>query len=426
MIPVYLVPVLGFLSFLTPCMWNLNLILRAYVNSRGISDLIVLALSRFALMNLIALVVYLASSKISLDQEKLAFVQVVIGLVFILGFPAMRKIGFAPLDLSPQFLFPGKNIRPGLALGLSIPYCSVPFIVLLVAYSLAFKTPFLIFNLYTLAVTLPTLVIVAAPEVWVRKVSHLIPVVPAVTGVFLILSLSLVLDFGGFTILVSSLLQDPKPLYLIVPLMFLMGFLTSLGPSTLPLLPVVFGILVTRHGKGREIAYSVVSFLVAFGITHSLLGALASLGAIAVNSLFRTEIFSLVVALLLILIALHLIGLVPMSLEVARLNPVRDPRSSSFLIGVAYTFSMCPSCTSLFAGALLLSATFEDPALGALLMLVYSVGRSTPVFLSGFVTSALQPVIRNRYRMVNLGVAFLFIVMSLYFMRNFLNGFLRS
>jgi len=129
--PVYIVPLLGALSFFTPCMWNVNLLLRAYVKKGSILEIPLLFLSRFLLFNLIASLFYILSKSFTPSLEMLLIVQGVVAGIFIFGFPLMKRFGMAPFDLSLQFLFPEKKFPPGIGLGLSLPYCSRPFIILL-------------------------------------------------------------------------------------------------------------------------------------------------------------------------------------------------------------------------------------------------------------------------------------------------------
>ncbi|MDQ7082349.1 MAG: cytochrome c biogenesis protein CcdA [Aquificota bacterium] len=415
---LYLIPFLGAFSFFTPCMWNLNLLLRAYVLKGGMSQLLILFFSRLLLFNLIALFVSLLPLSVSL--EVLLTVQSVVALVFILGFPLMRRLGIAPFDLSLQFFFSNRSFPPGLALGFSLPYCSLPFIALLVVYSLYLGTPFLLFNIYALSVTLPAILIPFLREGTLRFITHLIPSVPALTGLILLLSLGLFIDFGDINLRVSSLLQERHTLLFLFPVMFLLGFLTSLGPTTLPFLPVVFGILVTRREGKKEIFFSVLGFSLAFLATHALAGVLASAGAVVLSEVFRTDLFNLLLSLLLLLIALSLLNLLPISIEVGRLNPFGGAGTGSFALGVAYTFSLCPSCTSLLLGAIVLSATTENIFLSALLMGVYAVGRAVPVFLSGLVVSSVQNFLRENYAYINKAVGLLFLLLSGYFFKNFL------
>ena len=418
MSPLYLVPALGSLSFLSPCMWNLNLLLRAYSLKEGIHHLLLMVVARFALLNLFAILASLIPMDISLRE--LVIVQVVVSAVFILGFPLMRRFGFAPLDLSPQFFLKGKVLSPGLSLGFSVPYCSVPFLILMLAYSLYLGRPFLIFNLYAFFSTLPTLAVISAPEKVLRAVTSVVPAVPAITGFSLILSLGFIVDFGDVSLYIASVLQDPGSFILLVPLMFALGFLTSLGPSTLPLLPVVFGILVTRHKSTFHIVMSLSGFALAFLTAHSLAGALVSAGWAVLTDIFRAEAFTLVLAFILLLLGLSLLGLAPVSLEVSRLNLIRDPFSSSLALGIAYTFSLCPSCTSLMLGAFALSASTGDPLSAGILMGIYALGRSVPLFLTGVVVGHLREVINRVYPAVSRMIGGIFILISVYLIKNFL------
>ncbi len=418
--PLYLIPVLGALSFFTPCMWNVNLLLRAYVKKKDVKQLIFLFASRAFLFNLIALAFYLLSTKVSVPEKTLLIAQGVIAFIFILGFPLMKRFGVAPFDLSPQFFFPNRHFPPGVALGFSLPYCSLPFVALLGLYSLHFKEPFLIFNLYALMVTLPTLALIPMSDKVLKTLTSFIPAVPAITGFSLIVSMGLFIDFGELNLFVSSLLQEKHSVMFLLPVMFLLGFFTSLGPSTLPFLPVVFGLIITKHKNKKDIALSVVGFSVAFLLTHAFTGAIASAGAVVLSEIFRTDIFNLILALVLFVVALNLLNLLPFSLEIARLNPFSGAGRSSFLIGFAYTFSLCPSCTSLLLGAIVLSASAGGIPEAVFLMGVYAIGRAVPVFLSGVVVSNMSEFLRNNYAYINRTVGVVFLILSGYFLKNFL------
>ncbi len=401
-------------------MWNLNLLLRAYVRKGGYSQLLLLLISRFALLNLIALLAYLLSRSTSLERDSLMLAQTLVALVFILGFPLMRKLGIAPFDLSLQFFFPKKSFQPGLALGLSLPYCSLPFIALLVLYSIHFKEPFLIFNLYALFVSLPLLGVVLVGDRTLKLVSSLIPAVPVITGFSLILALGLFLEVSELNLYISSLLRERHSVFFLIPLMFFLGFFTSLGPSTLPFLPVVFGFIVSKHESIRDIALSVGGFSLAFLLTHVSVGVVATLGTVVLSEIFKTGLFNLLLALFLLLVALNLLNLFSFSVEIAKISPFSHAGGSSFLLGVVYTFSLCPSCTSLLLGALVLSASTGNLPFSALLMGIYALGRAVPVFLSGLVVSSLREFLQRNYRHVNRAVGFLFLALSLYFFKNFL------
>ena len=413
-----LIPLIGIFSFFTPCMWNLNLLMRAYVKREGSSQLAFLLISRLALINIIALIVWAVSPFVSVSADTLVIVQSAVAIILILGFPLMSRLGIAPFDLSPQFLFPGRNIPPGISIGLSLPYCSIPFVVLLSFYSLHYGSPFLLFSSFALFTTLPSFAVPFLSEKLLKGITKFIPVVPALTGFLLLIAVGLLVDTGEFNLYLSSLLQERPSTAFLVALMFLLGVLTSLGPSTLPFLPVVFGFIVSRSKTGRDILLNTAGFSLAFISTHAFVGGVVSLGAVTLSRIFKTDIFNLILALLLFIIALNLLNLLPFSVEVSKLNPVSNPAINSFLLGVSYSFSLCPSCTSLLLGAIALSASTGDLLMSVFLMSVYALGRSVPIFLSGFIVKSIPEAVGQGY--VNKFVGFLFLLLSAYFFKNFL------
>ena len=202
-----LVPLIGIFSFFTPCMWNLNLLMRAYVKKEGISQLALLLVSRLALMNLLASVVWAVSGFVSVSLDTLVLVQSVVAFVLLMGFPLMRRVGVAPVDLSPQFFFPGKAIPPGISIGFSLPYCSVPFVALLSFYSIHYGKPFLLFSSFALFTTLPSLAVAFLPDRFLKGITKFIPAVPAFTGFLLLLAIGLLVDTSAFNLYVSSLFK---------------------------------------------------------------------------------------------------------------------------------------------------------------------------------------------------------------------------
>lgn len=193
--PAYLVPFLGILSLLTPCMWNVNLLFRAYVKRGHRKQIPLLFLSRLALFNLIAFIFFILSGDVHLSGSSLLTAQGLVAGVFLIGFPLMRRAGSGPFDLSLQFFFPERRFPPGIGLGLSFPYCTFPFVALLGVYSLYLREPFLIFNLYVLSATLPALLLPLLPEGLLRKLTSLVPAVPALTGLLLIIATALFKNF---------------------------------------------------------------------------------------------------------------------------------------------------------------------------------------------------------------------------------------
>jgi len=363
--------------------------------------------SRLVLFNLVAVGIYLLKGRIHLQDE------------FLFGFQIVTALSLMLMPLSA----PLHRLRMAgsLAFNQSVPLLALPALVLISLYALYMNSPFLMLNLFALWTLVLHFLVLKLDRKGKKKIlRELIPAATVGAGFLLLISLGLSVDTERITFLLSPLFEGKHSLILLVPVMFLLGFMTSLGPSTLPFLPVVFGVLVTRR-KGRgEILLSVAGFCMAFVLTHSTTGALVSAGAVILNDLFKVELFNLILGLLLLLIAMNLLSLLPLRFNLARVNPFKNPGMNSTLLGVAYTFSLCPSCTSLLLGAVLISTSADSMSLSAFYMGIYAVGRAVPIFLSGAVVGTMSEFLKRNQPLINRTVGILFLLMSLYFFGNFL------
>ena len=379
----------GILPFLNPCADD--------ASKRILPSL----LMRLFLFNLIALGIHLTKDTVPVQEEVLAVFQVLTALFFLILFPTLKESARSSPTLLP---FPA----------------AVP-LLLIILYAFYLDSPFLILNLYALGVFLLHL---SAPLLGGKlPVLRMLPAASVLTGFLLLAALGPWIGSGKISLYLSSFFEGTHSPLILIPLMFSLGFLTSLGPSTLPFLPLVFGVLVTRRKTRGEIFKSVLGFALAFVITHSTVGVLASAGAIVLTDVFRVGIFSLLLSLLLLLIALNLLNVLPFRLNLTRISPFRNPGMNSLLLGIAYTFSLCPSCTSLLLGAVVLSASTDSLPLSALYMGIYATGRAVPVFLSGIVVEKLSGFLKRNHLLINRLVGVLFLFLSLFFFKNFLEVF---
>ena len=412
-----LIITLGLLSAFTPCSWNLNLLLRAYTLKKGIHTFFAFAFLRVLLFNSIALAIYFA-------QVKLPYLFAILGLIMLslitlFGPYAVRRWGSPPVDFSPQFFLRNRKLPAGIGLGLSLPYCVLPIVGSLVVSSFALSIPFEIFNLFVWSSLIPTTALVFLKESLLQRLLSVVKVSHVIASM-LILGLSVpVSGETNLILFVSSLTSGEIPFYFLVLVSFILGVLTSLGPSTLPFLPAVFGLLVADK-KGKGVILGVIEFLLAFLTTHSLAGFLVSLGLVNLRDIFKAEVFSLIVGILLALFGLSLVGVVPLSLSFLSLWRGGVPKGGRFMIGIFYTLSVCPSCTPLLLGAVFLSTLSGDPFKASFLMGVYAIGRFIPVVIAGFMAkevvtqgSTYSPLARKFAGFLLIGVSLILLKNSL-------------
>jgi cytochrome c-type biogenesis protein len=181
------------------------------------------------------------------------------------------------------------------------------------------------------------------------------------------------------------------------------GAASFLSPCVLPLLPAylsfVSGLSVEEAQKGnRRVVWGTVAFVLGFSAVFTLMGAGFSFaGALIANQ----RVLRIVAGALLIVLGAVIIGLTVPSFMQRDVRPflARAPRgpAGAFLVGAAFAFGWTPCVGPILGSILTMAAEGNDPAGGALLLFVYSLGMGIPFLISGlFVGWALRAFARIR------------------------------
>ena len=208
--------------------------------------------------------------------------------------------------------------------------------------------------------------------------------------------------------LLQASLSHPTPLTL--GLVFLGGFLTSLGPCSLSLLPVTLAYLAGFGSSTalaspspaptalampwqRSLSFSggIVASLVLLGFSSGLLGRLY--GQVP-------EGVSLVVAGVAVVMGLHLLGLIPLRLP-AGPDPERWRRAvpaplAPLAAGLAFGLAATPCTTPVLAVLLAWMAQTGRPLVGLLLLTCFGAGQVVPLLLAGTVAASLPTLLHLR------------------------------
>lgn len=184
-----------------------------------------------------------------------------------------------------------------------------------------------------------------------------------------------------------------------------------MSPCVLPLLPAylsfVSGLSVDEVRKGnRRVVWGTLAFVLGFAVVFTLMGAGFSFaGALVANQ----RLLQIIAGALLIVLGVVIAGLTLPSFLQRDVRPflAKAPRgpAGAFLVGMAFAFGWTP-CVGPFLGAVLtMAAEGNDPAGGALLLFVYSVGMGIPFLVAGlFMSWALRAFerIRRHMRMIQI------------------------
>jgi cytochrome c-type biogenesis protein len=170
---------------------------------------------------------------------------------------------------------------------------------------------------------------------------------------------------------------------------FAAGLLSFLSPCVLPLVPgyltLVSGVGIDEMGaRPRRVVSSTAAFVFGFGSMFVLLGAGAALFGDVLLTNRRT--LEIVAGAFIVFTGLIYAG-VPIPLALLREKRFVYNRSDGLatpaLVGVAFGVGWTPCIGPTLAAILALAAAGGDPAQGAVLLAVYSIGLGIPFLLFG-------------------------------------------
>jgi len=176
-------------------------------------------------------------------------------------------------------------------------------------------------------------------------------------------------------------------------LVFLGGVITSLGPCNMATIPLVVGYVGGSHDVSRRRAFVLsTTFAVGLAITFMLLGVVAALVGGLIGGTSRVWFY--IVAAVCVVIGLQMLGVIHLSApmwfgglrERVGLRGVPGALALGLVSGL-----VASQCATPVLAAILTYVMAEGALLyGAVLLLVYALGRGVPVVLAGTFTGAVK------------------------------------
>lgn len=210
---------------------------------------------------------------------------------------------------------------------------------------------------------------------------------------------------------------------------FLEGLISFLSPCFLPLLPVYLAYFAGDADGGQDDRRTLLHaglFVLGFSLVFVLLGV----GAGTVGALFARwqRGLNLICGGLVVLFGLSFLEILP--LPVFRGMGAFERRVSmlsSFLFGLVFSVSLTPCVGAFLGSALALASSRGSAGLGALLLLVYSLGMGVPLLLSALLIARLKgafDLVKRHYRLLNRIAGGFLIVTGLAMMAGLLDALL--
>lgn len=210
---------------------------------------------------------------------------------------------------------------------------------------------------------------------------------------------------------------------------FVAGIVSFLSPCVLPLVPgylsfvsgISFNELATAQGRPavvKRAAIHALCFILGFSSVFVALGASAT--AIGQFLQARTDFFSKVGGIIVVLLGLHITGIWRISLLIREKRLVQTAPhkglAGSFLTGLAFAFAWTPCIGPILGAILTVSAAQETVGHGVLLLSLYSLGLGLPFLFTALATHSFLILfgrVRSYVRAIEVGAGCLVIVMGL-------------
>jgi cytochrome c-type biogenesis protein len=203
-----------------------------------------------------------------------------------------------------------------------------------------------------------------------------------------------------------------------IMIVFLSGFVVSLGPCCLP--SVIF---VGAYVTGKKDISKWQSFLIALSFVAGMVIILTGFGLLA-GELFsyfeQGGIFYYSVAAVLLIMGLWQMGVLEIHLPFTQKTEnikVKSQYLKAFIIGIPFGI-IASGCTLPITFGILTYASAKGSAfIGALLMFSYSIGKSIPAILVGTFSGFLMKLkfVTKYYNIVQMAMGCILIVLALYF-----------
>lgn len=203
-----------------------------------------------------------------------------------------------------------------------------------------------------------------------------------------------------------------------------LGILLAFLPCSLPLIPILSGILI-QHSKGYRAAAIATTFVLCMALVYGLMGVVVSQLGFGLQRWFQNPIFIGVFALLFVVFALNLFGLYQLSLPqglMQRLDRLQQRQKGGTLVGAGMMGSISalivgPCMSAPLAGALLYVSHLDQPLLSGFYLFLLGIGIGLPLFIASVFGAKYLPKPGLWMDRLKFGFGFVMLAMAIYFAR---------
>ena len=203
-----------------------------------------------------------------------------------------------------------------------------------------------------------------------------------------------------------------------------LGILLAFLPCSLPLIPILSGILVQRH-RGYRAAFIAGAFVFGLAMVYAGMGLAVSQLGYNFQRWFQSPIFIGFFALLFIVFAFNLFGAFQLSLPQGMLHRLDQWQQKqkggtllgALLMGMIAALIVGPCMSAPLAGALLFVSQLNHPLMGTTYLFVLGLGIGLPIFIASVFGSKYLPKPGVWMDRLKFSFGFVMLILAIYFVR---------
>lgn len=219
-------------------------------------------------------------------------------------------------------------------------------------------------------------------------------------------------------------LLSPERLGLNLLIFFMLGVLLAFLPCSLPLIPILSGIIV-QGARGYKAVAIALCFVLSMALVYALMGVVVAEIGYSFQRWFQSPILLGIFAAIFVALALNLFGLYQLSMPQAliqRLDGVQNKQKGgtfigAMVMGVLSALIVGPCMSAPLAGALLFVSQSQDALLGGIYLFVLGLGIGLPLFIASVFGAKYLPKPGVWMDRIKVGFGFVMLMVAVYFVR---------
>nr|WP_227591455.1 protein-disulfide reductase DsbD [Acinetobacter sp. Marseille-Q1620] len=228
-------------------------------------------------------------------------------------------------------------------------------------------------------------------------------------------------------------LLNKDTLFLNLLVFFGLGILLAFLPCSLPLIPILSGIIVQRATGYKAIAIA-LSFIFSMAVVYSIMGVVVAEIGYSFQRWFQSPIIVSIFALFFVALALSMFGLYQIALPqrlMQKLDMLQNKQkggtfAGAVAMGALSALIVGPCMSAPLAGALLFVSQSQSGFLGGLYLFILGLGIGLPLFIASVFGSKYLPKPGLWMDRLKIGFGFIMLMLAVYFLRPMLPMFIYS